>query len=135
MVFGAFDPLHEGHRHFLRQARALGDRLVVVVARDDSIGLNKGYQPYQPEAIRLAAVAAVPEVDRARLGNSGRHHYELLSEEQFEILALGYDQEPSDAVVRQQLKEAGKEQVSVVRLPPYQPERYKGAKLRRQLRR
>lgn len=35
MVFGVFDGLHPGHRAFLRQARKKGDKLIVVVARDN----------------------------------------------------------------------------------------------------
>ena len=42
LVFGTFDGLHEGHQFFLKKARALGDRLVVVVARDVSVIALKG---------------------------------------------------------------------------------------------
>ena len=43
MVFGSFDPLHDGHRSLFRQARKHGDELVVVVARDVNIARLKGH--------------------------------------------------------------------------------------------
>jgi len=42
-VAGAFDPVHIGHLQHLRAARALGDRLVVLLNCDQDLGLKKGY--------------------------------------------------------------------------------------------
>ncbi|HEV7976830.1 D-glycero-beta-D-manno-heptose 1-phosphate adenylyltransferase [Amycolatopsis sp.] len=53
---GCFDLLHPGHISLLRQARALGDALVVCLNSDDSVRRLKG--PARP---------IVPERDRARL--------------------------------------------------------------------
>ena len=39
---GCFDMMHYGHCNALRQARALGDELVVGVVSDDEITRNKG---------------------------------------------------------------------------------------------
>uniref|UniRef100_A0A7C9EJM1 ethanolamine-phosphate cytidylyltransferase n=1 Tax=Opuntia streptacantha TaxID=393608 RepID=A0A7C9EJM1_OPUST len=39
---GCFDMMHYGHCNALRQARALGDQLVVGVVSDDEITANKG---------------------------------------------------------------------------------------------
>jgi ethanolamine-phosphate cytidylyltransferase len=39
---GCFDMMHYGHCNALRQARALGDELVVGVVSDDEIKANKG---------------------------------------------------------------------------------------------
>jgi ethanolamine-phosphate cytidylyltransferase len=39
---GCFDMMHYGHCNALRQARALGDELVVGVISDDEIKANKG---------------------------------------------------------------------------------------------
>jgi ethanolamine-phosphate cytidylyltransferase len=39
---GCFDMMHYGHCNALRQARALGDELVVGVVSDDEITANKG---------------------------------------------------------------------------------------------
>ena len=36
MAFGAFDGVHRGHIHYLKEAKRLGDRLIVAVSPDDS---------------------------------------------------------------------------------------------------
>ena len=45
MVFGSFDLVHKGHVNFLKQAKKLGDELIVVVARDDNIEKVKKRKP------------------------------------------------------------------------------------------
>jgi len=131
LCFGTFDPLHEGHRHFLRQAGALGDQLLVVVTSDASVLAEKGRAPYQPEDERLAAVQEEAMVSSARLGSTGNDRYELLSVLDFDVVALGYDQRPADAVVRAELARRGKARVRVVRLTPFEPARFKSSLLRR----
>lgn len=130
LTFGAFDPLHEGHRDFFKQARALGDTLIVVVARDGSIRAHKGREPHQNEQERLALVAADPNVSEALLGNSQADRYAILSQLTFDVIALGYDQLPGDEKVREELDKRGKQTVEVVRLKPYFPETYKSTLLR-----
>lgn len=130
LAFGAFDPLHKGHEDFLRQAKGLGEYLIVVVARDSAIRMNKGHEPYKSENRRLEKVAAVEYVDEAMLGTEAVHHYEMLSELDFQVLALGYDQTPSDEVVRAELGQRGKSPVQVIRLKPFHPEAYKSTYLR-----
>lgn len=41
-VDGCFDMMHFGHANALRQAREMGDYLVVGVHSDEDIALNKG---------------------------------------------------------------------------------------------
>lgn len=132
LAFGAFDPLHEGHRDFFRQAKALGDHLTVVVARNSSIRANKGYEPHQNEEARLKAVAEMENVDEVIFGNKTVHKYEMLRELEFDVLALGYDQTPSEEEVKRQLALLGKKRVRVVRLKPYHPKQYKSTFIRGQ---
>jgi cytidyltransferase-like protein len=124
LAFGAFDPVHEGHKDFLRQAKGLGDHLTVVVAHDSAIRVYKQREPHQTEEERLAAVKVVPGVDEVMLGRKSADRYHLLGEVEFDVLALGYNQEPSDEEVREHLNSKGKYQVKIVRLQPYQPDRY-----------
>ena len=42
-VAGAFDPIHLGHLQHLRAAKALGDRLVVLLNPDSDLVAKKGY--------------------------------------------------------------------------------------------
>jgi len=39
---GVFDILHEGHLHILREARKLGDKLIVLINSDESVRKLKG---------------------------------------------------------------------------------------------
>jgi len=61
---GVFDILHAGHVQFLRQAKALGDVLVVGVNSDRSTQRLKGTgRPINNERDRMALVAALDAVD------------------------------------------------------------------------
>lgn len=130
LVFGSFDPLHAGHINFFEQAKALGEHLTVVVAHDSALRAHKGREPERGAEERVAAVVAVPVVDRAIIGNEQANKYELLVELDFDVIALGYDQQPADGVVREELDKRGKRNVEIVRLKPYQPEKYKSSLLR-----
>ncbi|KAK7340104.1 hypothetical protein VNO77_20798 [Canavalia gladiata] len=59
---GCFDMMHYGHCNALRQARALGDQLIVGVVSDAEIIANKG-PPVTPLHERLIMVNAVKWVD------------------------------------------------------------------------
>jgi rfaE bifunctional protein nucleotidyltransferase chain/domain len=61
---GCFDLLHPGHLSLLRQARALGDALVVCVNSDESVRRRKGpSRPIIPAADRIALLEALEPVD------------------------------------------------------------------------
>jgi rfaE bifunctional protein nucleotidyltransferase chain/domain len=61
---GCFDLLHVGHLRLLRQAKAMGDVLVVAVNDDDSLRRFKGpSRPLVPAAERAELVAALDPVD------------------------------------------------------------------------
>ena len=65
---GVFDILHAGHVHLLRQAKQLGDVLVVGVNSDQSAQRLKGkHRPINSERDRLALVAALDPVDYVAL--------------------------------------------------------------------
>lgn len=42
-VSGGFDPIHPGHVRMFEEAKALGDKLVVIINNDNWIKLKKGY--------------------------------------------------------------------------------------------
>ncbi len=65
---GIFDLLHAGHIEFLRQARELGDVLVVAINSDRTTRQLKGAnRPINGEQDRLALVRALDPVDHAIL--------------------------------------------------------------------
>ena len=89
LAAGVFDLIHTGHLHYLKEAKALGDELVVVVARDRSVRDRK-HEPLTPEARRLELVAALKPVDRAILGHED-DHFLTVEEVRPDIIALGHD--------------------------------------------
>ena len=91
LIGGAFEIIHPGHLHTIREAKALGDVLVVVVATDRTVKRNKGREPITDEAIRVDLVSAIRHVDLAILGNQGSI-YDTLEKVRPDIVALGYDQ-------------------------------------------
>jgi D-beta-D-heptose 7-phosphate kinase/D-beta-D-heptose 1-phosphate adenosyltransferase len=61
---GVFDLLHVGHVRYLRQARALGDALVVAINSDRSVRELKGPErPVFAEDERAEILAALRDVD------------------------------------------------------------------------
>ena len=61
---GCFDLLHGGHVHYLQQARALGDCLVVALNDDASVRRLKGDdRPLRPQDERARVLAALACVD------------------------------------------------------------------------
>ena len=61
---GCFDILHPGHVHYLQQARALGDRLIVLVNSDASVQRLKGpRRPINSLDHRMTMLAALECVD------------------------------------------------------------------------
>lgn len=68
-VSGGFDPLHVGHLALFREAKKLGDRLLVIVNNDAWLRRKKG-RAFMPEWDRLDLVAALRDVDAAVLQRS-----------------------------------------------------------------
>jgi FAD synthetase len=89
LATGTFDLLHPGHVYFLAQARALGDELFVIVARDSNVTHKP--KPIIPEEQRMEMVSALGTVDKAFLG-SKTDMFEPLKEIRPDIITLGYDQ-------------------------------------------
>jgi rfaE bifunctional protein nucleotidyltransferase chain/domain len=96
---GCFDLLHAGHVRYLREARALGDRLVVGINTDASVRrLDKGSErPIVPEAERAELVAALEMVDWATLFDEDTP-LELVRAIEPDVLVKGGDWAP-EAVV------------------------------------
>jgi len=118
MATGVFDLLHPGHVAFLREAKKLGDELVVVVARDSTAKRFK-HAPITPEANRVEMVGALKPVDRAVLGNEG-DIFEILDEIRPDVIALGYDQLHNEEKIREECRRRGLPKTKVVRLPKFE---------------
>ncbi|GFH42254.1 glycerol-3-phosphate cytidylyltransferase [Lactococcus hodotermopsidis] len=62
MVAGTFDIVHESHISMLRNARDLGDKLVVMLSTDD-FNIEKGKKAYQDYNTRKFVLEAIRYVD------------------------------------------------------------------------
>ena len=104
LATGTFDLLHPGHVYFLEQAAALGDELVVIVARSSMI--DHKAPPVNPDEQRRAMLEGLDPVDRAVLGSESSI-YEPLEDIDPDVVALGYDQGFSTDALEERLAEKG----------------------------
>ena len=128
LAFGSFDLLHEGHKYFLREARKLGDELVVVVARDSTIKDFKGHEPKFSEVERVSHVKELGIADEVRLGYKG-DKWKIIEEVRPDILALGYDQQSYTEGIENGVRDLGLD-ARVVRLKGYKVDKYKSSLLK-----
>ncbi len=133
LVFGAFDIFHPGHRSFFRQAKKLGTELVVAVGRERVITHIKRRRPIHSEQERLARVVEEPLVDRAVLApRDPRRRYAFIRKLRPQIIALGHDQATYTTTLVTDLQRQ-KIQCQVVRLRPFQRQRYRSSLLRQKI--
>lgn len=131
MAFGTFDYFHAGHEDYLRQAKALGATLIVVIARDETVKKVKGFKPHFNERKRLRDVAGCRFVDKAVLGNPD-DKYAVIKKYAPDILALGYDQFVfTYGLETYFIKE--KLDTQIVRLKAFEPQTFKSSLIRRGL--
>jgi FAD synthetase len=110
LASGVFDLLHYGHIRFLEEAKRLGgpeSRLVVIVARDETVLRLKGRRPVIPEDQRRALVEALKVVDEALLGYEDMRLEAVIDRVKPDIIAVGYDQEEIEREVRRIVQERG----------------------------
>ena len=62
LVTGGFDPIHSGHLEYFKEAKKLGDVLVVGLNSDEWLTRKKG-RPFMPFKERLAIINALEIVD------------------------------------------------------------------------
>ncbi|MBI3036005.1 FAD synthase [Candidatus Woesearchaeota archaeon] len=127
MCAGTFDTIHPGHLFYLSEAKKYGDKLVVVVARDETSETFKGKKPKHNEKERIEAVRMLKIVDEAVLGNKG-NIFDIIEKIKPDAICLGYDQK----VQKQELEdELGKRGVKaeVIRIDAYMSHMYKSSKM------
>jgi 3,4-dihydroxy 2-butanone 4-phosphate synthase len=113
MASGVFDLMHPGHLAFLEQAKALGDELIIVIARDTTVQ-NRKRHPIVNERARREMVASIKGVDAAVLGYEEDKN-RIVHELQPDIIALGHDQSPDVEELQNELRGEGLD-IRIVRL-------------------
>ena len=129
LVGGVFDILHVGHIHFLRQAKALGDELVVIVAHDETVRMQKRREPINSAEDRAELLRALRMVDEVYIGTPGTIDYELVKKIDPDIVALGPDQVFTCEKLKEDLRKHGIK-AEVIRIPYlYKDDRAKTSKI------
>lgn len=124
MVFGSFDGLHPGHLDFFKQAKALGDYLIVSVGTDNNVEKIKGKRPLFTQDERLELISNLKIVDKAVMGAESNYYLEIQIHGP-DIICLGYDQWAKEDDVVKELAKVGLTETKVVRLLPYESNRAK----------
>ena len=129
MCAGTFDIIHPGHLYYLSEAKKYGDKLIVVVARDETSKTFKGKQPIHNEKKRLEAVRMLKIVDEAVLGKHGSI-FDIIEDIKPDVICLGYDQNVQKQQLEDELKKRGIK-ADVIRIAAYMQHVYKSSKLRK----
>jgi FAD synthetase len=102
LAAGVFDLLHYGHILYLEEAKKTGgenSRLVVIVARDETVRRLKRSDPIIPEDQRRAVIEALKVVDEALLGFEDIDLDRVIQQVKPDIVVVGHDQQAIRAQV------------------------------------
>jgi FAD synthetase len=114
---GTFDIVHPGHLHYLRESAALGDELVVIVARRQNVSHKD--PPVLSDRQRRDVVGALETVDHARVGHPD-DIFVPIEEIDPAVITLGHDQHHDPGAIEDELARRGVD-CDVVRVSGREP--------------
>jgi rfaE bifunctional protein nucleotidyltransferase chain/domain len=116
---GVFDLVHPGHIRYLRDARALGDALIVAVNSDRSVRSYKDPgRPINPEQERAELIASLAFVDAAVVFDEDTPHA-IVRRIQPDVLVKGADWAEDNIVGRDVVEARGGRVVRMELTPGY----------------
>lgn len=111
---GCFDILHVGHVRYLKEAKALGDYLVIALNSDSSVrGLKGDKRPIVPQAERAEVLASLESVDFVTFFDEP-DPYHVINELKPDFLVKGGDWGEGEIIGSDIVKASGGE---VLRIP------------------
>ncbi len=125
LASGTFDYLHPGHLDYLKQAKKLGNYLVVIVSRDKNVKKFKNKNSKLKEKDRLELVKHINIVDKAVLGDK-KDILKSVEKIKPEIICLGYDQKVKESWLKKEL-EKRKTKAKIIRAKAYESKLYKSS--------
>ena len=131
LIFGVFDGIHEGHIHFIDEAKMQGDHLVAIVARDSIVEKLKGTTPQYNEVERIKNLLDIPEVDFVLLGDGELGTYHVLKEVKPDVIFLGYDQKELQKDLIEKIKNGELNEIEIIVGKSYKPKEMHSSILRK----
>lgn len=120
LVGGCFDLLHFGHTEFLRQAKALGDWLVVALESDENVrkmkGENRPIHSQEQRKALLESLSCIDEVISLPPMNTHQQYFELVKQIRPTVIAITEGDQLKDKK-RQQAETIGAELVIIPKTP------------------
>ena len=114
----------------LQEAREHGDHLIAAIARDRHVRETKERAPKFNEQERLQIVAEHPLVDEVALCDRQKGSFKIIGETEPDVIALGYDQDELYQSLKLWLSKTDNRKIQLVRLQPFQPDKYKTSYVR-----
>ena len=104
---GYFDPIHVGHLEYLRRAKRLGDKLIVIVNNDEQAVLKKKFV-FMPLSERVEILKEFKCVDEVFVSiDSGKSVCDSLEQLNPDIFAKGGDRHADEIPEAEICKEIG----------------------------
>ena len=103
-ISGGFDPVHIGHIEMMKEAKELGDKLVVIINNDNWLKKKKGFA-FMNENERKAIIEAIRYVDEVMLTGHPENPTDMsvcaeLEKLKPDIFANGGDRDKKDAQIK-----------------------------------
>ena len=121
MGFGTFDGLHLGHISFLKQLKALGGYLIIVIARDETVLKVKNKKTIFSELDRLRFVKDTGLANEVILGDK-KDYYKVIREHKISRIGFGYDQKINIEKIREINSD-----IEFFKLKAFYPKKYKSS--------
>ena len=121
LASGVFELIHPGHLRFLEEAKTLGGedaKLIVVVARDETVRRRKGRDPILGEDARRYIVSMLKPVDEAILGYTPLSFEKVIEQVKPDLVVFGHDQADLMKSFQEFIREKGL-RIQVARVKKY----------------
>jgi len=96
LCWGTFDVLHKGHIDFLKDAKSMGDELIVIVISNESVYENKKRYPKNKQNSRAKALRKLGIVDKIiSVQDNFETNLKLIASIKPGVIVFGHDQSTS----------------------------------------
>lgn len=132
MTFGTFDYFHEWHKEYLKSAQKYGNKLITIVALDETVNKIKGFYPDHSEAQRCE------EIKKLNLTNhiielwSKKNVYTCLEKRKPDVIFFWYDQNSFNEWLKNYYNKKWLSLPKIIRWSPYKENIYKTSLLKKE---